>query len=135
MRHAVQAYGLALSVDSAGIASYHIGEAPDSRTQSIAQRHGIDLSGLRARQVDASDFRRFDLICAMDAGHLAALQRTCPPDAKAELALYLPYAGVPSPRDMPDPYYGKEADFREVFALCERATTQLLNRWHGLSHN
>lgn len=135
MEHAARTHGLALSVDSAGIASYHIGEAPDHRTQSMAKRHGVDLSGQRARQVDASDFSRFDLIFAMDAGHLAALERMRPRDAKAELALYLPYAGIASPRDLPDPYYGSEADFREVFALCTRATGLLLNRWHGVSSN
>jgi protein-tyrosine phosphatase len=135
MQHAARTHGLPLTLDSAGIASYHIGEAPDRRTQSVARGYGVELSGLRARKVVAADFTRFDLIFAMDAGHLAALERLRPQGSTAELALYLPYAGIPSPADMPDPYYGDEAGFHAVYDLCQRATQQLLNRWYGLSQN
>src|SRR5271165_4317239 len=65
---------LRLEVDSAGTADYHIGSAPDPRSQRAALGRGIDISGLRARQVTAEDFLRFDLILAMDQSNLRALQ-------------------------------------------------------------
>ena len=65
---------LALEIDSAGTADYHIGAPPDPRSQRAALRRAIDISGLRARQVSADDFARFDLILAMDRENLRALQ-------------------------------------------------------------
>jgi len=131
MRHALKERGLSLRLDSAGVASYHIGEAPDPRTQAMARRFGLDLCDLRARRLTPSDYTDFDIIFAMDTGHLQAIERMAPARAHAERALYLPYAGISSPRDMPDPYYGREADFREVYDLCVEATNLLLHRWFG----
>ena len=67
---------LQVEVDSAGTADYHIGDQPDLRTQRAALRRGIDLSGLRARQVTAGDFERFDFILAMDRNNLLELEAT-----------------------------------------------------------
>ncbi len=133
MQDAIARHGLSLRADSAGIASYHIGEAPDARTQAMARLHGVDLSGQCARQVVAEDFEQFDLIFAMDSGHLSALELMRPTHGRAELALYLPYSGIETPRDMPDPYYGEEAGFRHVYRLCEDATKRLIARWYGLA--
>ena len=92
MRQRLQQAGLAerIEVDSAGTGDWHIGKAPDSRTQEAARRRGYDLSSLRGRQVSADDFARFDLILAMDAANLGDLQRLRPAQAKGELDLYLP---------------------------------------------
>src|SRR6187551_501629 len=65
--------GLALEVDSAGTADYHVGKPPDRRTIAAARRRGYDLDGLRARQVTRADLARFDLILAMDRDNLAEL--------------------------------------------------------------
>ena len=54
-------------VDSAGTSSWHINSLPDSRSIAIARLHGIDITGQRARQFQASDLKNFDLILAMDA--------------------------------------------------------------------
>ncbi len=64
----------AFIIDSAGIEHYHTGDAPDLRAQAAAERRGYDLSRLRARQVEAADFALFDLILAMDARILGALE-------------------------------------------------------------
>src|ERR1700722_1414174 len=70
---AKEAPGLPLEIDSAGTANYHIGAPPDPRSQRAAQRRGIDISGLQARQVAADDFARFDLILAIDQENLREL--------------------------------------------------------------
>ncbi|HYL71856.1 MAG TPA: low molecular weight protein-tyrosine-phosphatase, partial [Candidatus Dormibacteraeota bacterium] len=69
---------LALEVDSAGTAAYHVGEPPDPRTRQAAARRGYDLSALRARIVEPEDFERFDLILAMDRENLRVLRRRAP---------------------------------------------------------
>src|SRR4051794_8120531 len=66
---------LQVRTESRGTANYHIGEAPDERAQQHALRRGYDLSAQRARQVSLRDFAEFDLIVAMDRGHLSALER------------------------------------------------------------
>src|SRR6187402_3242143 len=65
---------LALDVDSAGTADYHVGEPPDHRTVAAARRRGYDLTGLRARLIQPEDFRRFDYVLAMDRGNLSELE-------------------------------------------------------------
>ncbi len=79
-RHFISTGGLEgrIEVDSAGTQGYHVGEAPDPRTRKAAQLRGYDLSALRARKLDPFDFQRFDLLLAMDRGHLETMRRLCP---------------------------------------------------------
>src|SRR5256885_15045844 len=67
--------GEAILVDSAGTHAYHVGEPPDPRAQAAAAKRGYDLSALRARRIEGADFRRFDLVLAMDQDHCAILER------------------------------------------------------------
>jgi protein-tyrosine phosphatase len=124
---AAQAPQLEIEVDSAGTGDYHIGEPPDPRSQRAAMRRGIDLSGLRARQVMPADFARFDLILAMDRQNLRALQKLRPSGSKAELTLLLDYAGQPG-NDVPDPYSGNGGDFERVLELVTTACRRLIER-------
>lgn len=132
MRHALKEAGKSIHLDSAGIESYHVGEAPDRRSQAAARAFGVDLSAQRARKVTPGDYLDFDLILAMDEGHLRTLKRLAPKGSSATITLYLPHAGIEVPRDVPDPYYGQETDFHKVFELCQRASTYLLKRWYGI---
>jgi len=117
---------LALEVDSAGTAGYHVGAAPDPRTRAAAARRGYDLGALRARMVAAEDFEHFDLILAMDRENLAALERRAPPSARGRLRLFLEFAPAQELREVPDPYYGGPNGFEEVLDLVEEATRGLL---------
>ena len=116
---------LTLEIDSAGTADYHTGRAPDPRSQRAARERGIDLSGLRARQVTTEDFTRFDLILAMDQDNLRNLQAMSPPYTRAELRLFLSYAPQLGLLEVPDPYYGGAADFAEVLDLTAAASLAL----------
>jgi protein-tyrosine phosphatase len=117
---------LQVEVDSAGTADYHIGEPPDLRSQRAALRRGIDLSSLRARQVRAADFARFDLILAMDGSNLRDLQGIQPRGSRAGLRLFLEYAPELKRLDVPDPYYGDASGFEEVLDLCAAASRGLI---------
>jgi protein-tyrosine phosphatase len=123
---AKEAPRLALEIDSAGTADYHIGAPPDPRSQRAALKRGIDISALKARQVTADDFARFDLILAMDAENLRELQAMRPRNSRAAVKLFLEYAPDAAQLDVPDPYYRDAAAFEEVLDLTTAASRGLL---------
>jgi protein-tyrosine phosphatase len=119
---------LNLDIDSAGTANYHVGEPPDPRSIEAARRRGYDLSGLRARQVVADDFRRFDYVLAMDRANLVELQSRALEGATARLALYMSFVPGREQEEIPDPYYAGAAEFERVLDLCETAARGLIAR-------
>jgi protein-tyrosine phosphatase len=118
----------ALLIDSAGTSDYHIGDPPDRRMVEAARRRGVDLSGLRARQLRPKDFEEFDLIIAMDRGHHAIMSQLCPAPHAHKLRLYMDYLPEQKVRDVPDPYYGRKADFETVLDITERGSAAILDR-------
>ncbi len=120
--------GLAVEVDSAGTGGWHVGEPPDPRAIAVARRHGADIAGQRGRQVDAADFRRFDLIFALDRDNLAALRRLAPADATAEVALLLDLVPGRAGEGVHDPYYGPDAGFEETWRDVAAAAKALVAR-------
>jgi len=128
LRHlaAQEAPLLKIEIDSAGTADYHIGAAPDPRSQRAALRRGIDIGGLRARQVCAHDFLGFDLILAMDRANLRELESMKPATASATLKLFMAYAPNLGILEVPDPYYGGSSGFEEVLDLVAAASRGLL---------
>jgi protein-tyrosine phosphatase len=103
-----------------------VGEAPDARAVAAAARRGIDLSGLRARQVEEADFERFDLILAMDRVNQRALLERSPSQYRSRIRLFLEYADELGVSEVPDPYYGGAKGFDEVLDLVEEAAAGLL---------
>jgi len=123
-RAQLQAHGLShrCEVDSAGTHGYHIGEPPDPRSQAHARQRGIDMSALRARQVQVSDFAHYDLLLAMDANNLALLRQRCPADqAQRKLRLLTDFCQRHSAQAVPDPYYGGPEGFEQVLDIVEDA--------------
>lgn len=127
--HLVKERGLThrIAIDSAGTAAYHVGEKADSRSRSTARGHGIELPS-RARKFESSDFARFDYVVAMDHSNRSNLLAIAPSEeAKNKVVLlrkYDPQAGDDA--SVPDPYYGGEQGFEDVFAMCMRSCTELL---------
>ena len=117
-----------LRIDSAGLNHYHIGEPPDARAQKAAGARGYDLSPLRARSVTARDFDDFDMLLAMDAGHESALLRLVDDARGRKVRRFLDFAASASGlgRDVPDPYYGDEADFARMMDCIEAGCRGLL---------
>lgn len=125
----VAAEGLSgrIAVDSAGTGDWHIGRPPDRRTLHAARGRGYEIEHLRARQVEATDFQRFQYILAMDSANLANLERLRPAGFGGVLALFLNYGrGVVPVTEVPDPYHGPELGFEQVLDLVENAVRGLL---------
>ncbi len=127
MRRRLEEAGLAklVQVDSAGTYGAHVGEAPDGRSQRTAKARGVDLSRLRARQVEPRDFDKFDLILAMDRRNLEVLREQCQKWQQSKLQLLMSY-GSGAGEEVPDPYYGGPQGFEVVFDLVEDAVAGLI---------
>lgn len=116
-----------VEVDSAGTHGYHVGEAPDPRTQRAAAARGYDLSRIRARKVAPADLEYFDLILAMDKNNLDALRCMAPPEAIKRIQLFMAYARNFDDEEVPDPYYGLGHGFDLVIDMVEDAATGLID--------
>ena len=128
MRHRLHQHGLAerITVDSAGTHNYHPGKPPDARTQKHAASRGYDLSPLRARQILAADFDRFDLILTMDWDNQALTESLCPPVHARKVRRLAEFFKRHTDTVVPDPYYGGPDDFERVLDLVEDGVDGLL---------
>jgi protein-tyrosine phosphatase len=118
---------VAVYVESAGTHAYHVGNPPDARAIRAAERRGVDLTSLRARQVAIEDFEQFELVIAMDPTNRAALLELCPPDRRDRVRLLLEFAPHLNRDDVPDPYYGGANGFEYVLDLVEEASEGLID--------
>ena len=115
-----------IQVDSAGTHSYHVGEAPDGRSQQHALRRGYDLSQQRARQLMAQDFDDFDLVLVMDSSNEIAARKISTAAQQLYLKRLTDFCQHFDDKEVPDPYYGGERGFEHVLDLVEDACQGLL---------
>jgi len=126
MLHLNDKHNLNWTIDSAGTANYHVGEAPDRRTIANARKNGVDLSSLRARQFKAEDLDEFDKIYVMDKSNLQnVLKHAKHHEHKKKVDLLLNVIASNSNNEVPDPYYGTEHDFEHVFQLVYKACDEM----------
>jgi len=116
-----------VTVDSAGTGNWHQGDGPDPRSVETALRHGIDISGQRARQVTPDDFDRFDIIFAMDRSNEATLRARAPSSRHDKIKLFLEHT-LGSRVDVPDPYYGGGDGFEDVYQLLREGCSELVSK-------
>ncbi|MCL2525286.1 MAG: low molecular weight phosphotyrosine protein phosphatase [Betaproteobacteria bacterium] len=128
LRHYIrrEKLGDRVEVDSAGTHGYHVGEAPDARTQRAARARGYDLSQLRARKVAPQDIEYFDLILAMDRNNLDNLRRMVTLEQQKRIKLFMEYAKNFDDDEVPDPYYGLGHGFDLVLDMVEDAAQGLV---------
>jgi protein-tyrosine phosphatase len=131
MRRLLRDAGLeGVQVESAGTGGWHAGEPPDERAAAAAARRGVTLEGA-ARQVRPADFRRFDLLIALDRVNLRELVALAPDEEAAEKVRLLrefdPASAGSGDLDVPDPYYGGDRGFETVLDMVEAACRELLD--------
>jgi protein-tyrosine phosphatase len=118
---------LNIKVDSAGTAAYHIGELPDTRSIEIAEKYNIDLTTQRARQFSRADFDTFDVIYAMDTNnyaHLISLAET--KEERDKVRMILNESSPLACESVPDPYYGGENGFQNVYEMLDKACGKIV---------
>ena len=117
------------SVESAGTNGYHTGEPPHRLSQKVARHYGIDISQQRSRRFVPEDLYAFDKIYAMAGDVLEDIRRIAKkplPPGKVDLLLNERYPG--KDLDVPDPWYGPEAGYHEVFHMIDGACTVLVEK-------
>lgn len=128
--HKVKEAGLSsyFYIDSAGTAAYHIGEKADSRSQATANKHGVHLPS-RGRQFDVRDLDDFDLILPMDSSNRNNIKYLYDGD-KYDYKVIMMREFDPNPEDgeVPDPYYGGQKGFDNVYEMLDRSCEVLLNK-------
>lgn len=111
-------------VDSAGTGNYHIGKKPDLRAISIARKHALDISNLKARQFEVSDFDNFDHIYVMDESNYRNLIQLARNDQDKRKIKFIMDEVYPNQNyNVPDPYYGGNDGFESVFNMLDEACT------------
>lgn len=129
LKKKAEEYGIEIEVDSAGTSSYHIGEAPDKRMQAKALEHGINIGSQRARQFSAGDFESFDYIFAMDESNKKNILKLADSEAdKNKVEMFLNYSYPNQNISVPDPYYGGEQGFEDVYQLLNEACDRFLEK-------
>lgn len=118
-------------VDSAGTASYHIGNPADKRSIQVAAQYGIKLTH-RARAFVAEDFDRFDLIVAMDKQNYTDINHKRPEGNATKVVLMREFDSNTPGAEVPDPYYGDLKDFDEVFHILDDCCEQLIRQMNTL---
>jgi protein-tyrosine phosphatase len=132
LRSLAERAGLAdrLAIESAATGDWHVGEQADRRTLAALERAGYDGSKHRARQFDASDFAKLDLVVAFDRGQARILRNWAPSSAEQQIVrLLLEFdAELAQLQDVPDPYYSDAAAFDRVLGMIEQATKALFRQ-------
>lgn len=115
-----------IHTDSAGTDDYHVGEPPDFRSSQAALKRGYDLSPLRARQLEPSDYEHYDYLLAMTRSHYNHMIRQSPEEHHEKIRMFLDFAHNAPETEVPDPYYGGEQGFDYVLELVEMGCDGLL---------
>lgn len=122
--------GLNWIVESAGTNGYHDGEAPHRLSQKVATLNGIEIGQQRSRKISRADFDRYDRIYAMSADVIDDMKRIGGKQinlSKVDLLLNELYPG--ENREVPDPWYGPEPGYHEVFDLISKACDALIDNY------
>ena len=117
-----------VEIDSAGTGGWHAGEAPDRRAIACARGHRVDIGHLRARQLKAADFERFDWLLCADAQNLRDARRIAPAGLVDRAVLLLDWAGVETQGEVADPYYGDADDFERTWRQIDAAAQSIVAR-------
>ncbi|MDV7188516.1 low molecular weight protein-tyrosine-phosphatase [Lutibacter sp. TH_r2] len=114
-------------VDSAGTGAYHVGNLPDPRSIDVAKQNGLDITDQKARKFSVKDYDEFDFIYVMDSSNyrnVIKLARNEQDKAKVKMILNEVFPG--EDLDVPDPYYGGEFGFKNVYNMLDEACDKIV---------
>ena len=106
-------------IESAATSTEEIGNSvyPPAR-QKLAE-HGISCKGKTARQMNSSDYNRYDLLIGMDSWNIRNMNRICGGDPEGKIHMLMDYTNRPG--EVADPWYTDdfEATWRDVLEGCQ----------------
>ncbi|RLJ64307.1 protein-tyrosine phosphatase [Lacinutrix venerupis] len=116
-------------IDSAGTSNYHIGSLPDKRSIAVAKKNGLDITNQRGRQFKVEDFENFDFIYAMDKSNFSNIVKMARnPKDIAKVKLILNESHPNKDLEVPDPYYGGDSGFDDVYNMLDEACNVIATR-------
>jgi protein-tyrosine phosphatase len=127
LKHKAKDAGLNWTIESAGTENYHIGKPPHELSQKVAKLNGIDICSQRARQFTKDDVNRYDKIYAMSEDVLDEMRRIAKDKydaSKVDLLLNELHPG--KNKSVPDPWYGPEPGYHEVYQLINEACDRII---------
>jgi len=130
LEHKAKESGLQWTIDSAGTNGYHTGEAPHRLSQKVAKLNGIDICHQRARNFVKEDMQRYDKIYAMADDVVTDIRRIAGnayDDKKVELFLNELHPG--RHLSVPDPWYGEEPGYHDVYKLIDETCDAIIERY------
>jgi protein-tyrosine phosphatase len=130
LKHKARAAGLQWTVESAGTNGYHVGEAPHHLSQKVAKLNGIDICSQKARRFVKEDFDRYDKIYAMADDVIDEMKRIAGKKfdpAKTDLLLNEVRPG--EDLSVPDPWYGPEPGYHDVYQLIDEACEIIVEKY------
>ena len=129
LQHKVNEAGLSWKVESAGTNSYHIGEPPHHLSQKVAQLNGLNICDQRARRFKPSDLEEYDLLYAMSKDVIDDMKTMAGNQWQQEkVKLLMDELHPGQQKDVPDPWYGPEPGYHEVYKMIEAACDKILKK-------
>ncbi len=118
-----------IHIDSAGTYGGHAGDAPDRRMREAAFVRGYHLTH-RSRQIEESDFDRFDRIIVMDDNNYRDVMRLAPsPEACRKVERFAELCHKhPDCHYVPDPYYEGREGFERVLDILEDGCGEIVQQ-------
>ncbi len=132
LKHKAKNAGLDWIIESAGTNSYHTGEPPHHLSQKVAKLNGVDICNQRARRFLKEDFNKYDKVYAMAADVLSDMRQIAGKEfdpQKASLFLNELHPGLNA--DVPDPWYGPEAGYHEVYEMINATADSIIDKYHS----
>lgn len=134
--HKIRELGLTgvFRADSSGTSNYHIGEPPDERTIGNARKNGVAIKH-KGRQLTAGDLDEYDHVFAMDNNNYNSISRLSDGSARARIGLIREFDPLTKGGEVPDPYFGGERGFQEVFEILDRSIENLISHLREVRKN
>jgi protein-tyrosine phosphatase len=129
LKHKIRKHGLDWTVRSAGTNGYHTDEPPHRLSQKVATLNGIDICSQRARQFKKTDFEEYDMIYAMASDVIDDMRQIAGKlfdESKVDLLMNEVYPG--QNLDVPDPWYGPEPGYHDVYRMIEEACEGIVRK-------
>ncbi len=129
LKHKCTQRNLDWYIDSAGTGKWHLGAAPDKRSVQIAAKHGVDISGQRARSIHSADYEEFDLIFTMDTSNYRDVMRwALDKEEENKVKLIMDEVYPNEMMSVPDPYFDDNG-FQTVFDMLDKACEKIIERY------
>ena len=123
LEHLVKEKNLNWEIDSAGTGNWHIGEKPDRRSITVAQKYGVDITNQSCRQFDNSDFEKYYHILVMDQNNLSDVISMATSDADVEKVRLFLKNGI-----VPDPYHD-DNQFEPVYLMIKERCLEIIGEF------